>query len=59
MKADRVSGGDLELVHHPEAPVVDDAHVHFEFFRQFLGVDLLVVVRADGQGIRRVDVSPL
>ena len=59
MKVDGVSRGDLELVHHPEAAAVDRAHVHFEFFRQFLGVDLFIVVRADGQGICRVDVSPL
>jgi hypothetical protein len=41
MKAHGVSGTDLELVHYPEATVVDEAHVHFEFFRQFLGVDQL------------------
>ena len=59
MKVDGVSGGDLELVHHPEAAVIDRAHVDFEFTGQLHGIDLLVVVRADGQGIRRVDVSPL
>ena len=59
MKIDGVAAGDLEFVHHPEAAAVDHAHVHFELARQLLGIDLLVVLRADRHVGRRVDVSPL
>ena len=60
MKIDSVAAErNSDFVHHPEAAAIDGALIHFEFFRQLLGVDLLVVVRADREGCRRIDVSPL
>ena len=59
MKVDGVAPGVIHFVHHPEAAAVDRALVHFEFTRQLLRIDLLVVVRANREGCRRIDVSPL
>ena len=51
--------GVIHFVHHPEAAAVDRALVDFELARQLLRIDLLVVVRTDWQGRRRIDVCPL
>ena len=59
MKVHGVAPGVIQFVHHPEAAAVDRALVHFEFTGQPLRIDLLVVVRADREGCRRIDVSPL
>ena len=55
----RFADEELDFVHQPEASVVDRAHIHFEFARQFLGIDLLVGLGVDGNRCRRIDVGSL
>ena len=49
MEVDDLAARVLVLVHHPEAPAVDRAHVHFEFDRQFRRIDLRMGLRGDGK----------
>ena len=59
MKIDGVAPSVIHFVHHPKAAAIDRALIHFEFTCQPLRIDLLVVVWANREGRRRIDVSPL
>ena len=58
VEVDDLATGVVDLVHRPEAPAVDGAHVDLEFAGQPLRVDRLVGVGLNRRMRRRVDVGP-